>query len=414
MAYITRADGEHFVIPSYRDVISAKQKTQLKKEILTLSQSYGEYITLHKKGPIDYEVAFSPDTGYLLGESIWQHFKRPMDFIYCEAVPDTTEAILVIVKDGSVYLDGSFPVESIPEELVIFLTQENHFQIYIYGDVPISEQPEEGKFSFDTQSVSSFTALTQPVFPTLALLKQYQLQPVDAVLKLHGIGVLPIRPIIFTLLALGVAWFAWKLFLMPKAEVIEVQQVNPYQSYIDKLNAPDPAQEIQVFLDRMSLLSTMPGWTPMNVDYANGSAKVSVISQGGNIQSLIDWASREQDVTVQIAPEGISLKMLISAQKRAPMVPLRIFSLKDVIVRFTDNLAAVYPGNHLKLGQFATHGLYMGVIVTLSIDRLSPAIISLVGEQFSNLPIVISKMSFNFSGNDLSGTITLEALGIQS
>ena len=74
-----------------------------------LSQSYGEYITLQRKGVFKYEVAFSPDTGYLLGESIWHNFKRPMDMIYCEAIPNTTEAILVIVKEGSVYLDGSFP-----------------------------------------------------------------------------------------------------------------------------------------------------------------------------------------------------------------------------------------------------------------------------------------------------------------
>ena len=70
MPYITREDGERFVIPSYRDVLIAKQKSQLKKEILLLSQSYGAYITLQKKSATQYEVAFSPETGYLLGESI--------------------------------------------------------------------------------------------------------------------------------------------------------------------------------------------------------------------------------------------------------------------------------------------------------------------------------------------------------
>src|SRR5579862_9218133 len=183
MPYITRDDGEHFVIPSYRDVLSAKQKSQLKKDILLLSQSYGEYITLQQKSPTQYEVAFSPDTGYLLGESIWHHFKRPPDMIYCEEVPGTTEAILVIVKNGSVYLDGSFPKESIPEELIIFLTQENHFEIYTYGDVTISQTPAEGKFSFESNSVKSFTVLDKPVFPTLPLLKIYRLQLVEPVLK---------------------------------------------------------------------------------------------------------------------------------------------------------------------------------------------------------------------------------------
>ncbi len=36
MAFIAREDGEHFVIPSYRDVITAKQEAALKKDILAL------------------------------------------------------------------------------------------------------------------------------------------------------------------------------------------------------------------------------------------------------------------------------------------------------------------------------------------------------------------------------------------
>src|SRR5689334_4634429 len=203
MPYITREDGERFVIPSYRDVLTANQTNQLKREIKLLSQSYGEYITLQKKSATQYEVAFSTDTGYLLGESIWHHFKKPADMIYCEAIPNTTEAILVIVKSGSVYLDGSFPLDSIPEELIIFLTQQNHFQIYTYGDVPITETPESGKFSFEASSVKSFTILDKPVFPTLNLLKIYQLRLVDQVLKAQGIGVFPTRQLVSVIVVLG-------------------------------------------------------------------------------------------------------------------------------------------------------------------------------------------------------------------
>src|SRR5258706_12802884 len=103
MPYIARDDGERFVIPSYRDTLSAKKSNLLKKEILLLSESYGAFATVIKKNAQQYEVAFSPDTGYLLGETVWQHFKRPFDLIYCEIIPNTSEAILVIVKSGSVF-----------------------------------------------------------------------------------------------------------------------------------------------------------------------------------------------------------------------------------------------------------------------------------------------------------------------
>src|SRR5580704_2945671 len=137
MAYLTREDGERFVIPSYRDVIS-KRKNQLKDDLLELSARYGEFITFQRRGLAQFEIAFSHDTGYLFGECVWSYFKRPVDLIYCEAIPETTEAYLVIVKEGGVYLDGIFPLDSIPEELVVFTTQKNSFEVYIYGEVSIS------------------------------------------------------------------------------------------------------------------------------------------------------------------------------------------------------------------------------------------------------------------------------------
>src|SRR5687768_7707453 len=120
MPYITREDGERFVIPSYRDVLSIKKESLLRKEILLLSENYGEYIALQRKNAEQYEVAFSNEPGYLLGETIWHYFKRPYDLIYCEAIPNTSEAILVMVKSGNVYLDGTFPLDAIPDELLVF------------------------------------------------------------------------------------------------------------------------------------------------------------------------------------------------------------------------------------------------------------------------------------------------------
>ena len=296
MSYITREDGEHFVIPSYRDVLSAKQKTQLKKDILTLSQSYGDYITLQKKNATQYEVAFSPDTGYLLGESIWHQFKRPMDMIYCESVPNTFEAILVIVKAGSVYLDGRFPMDSIPEE---FLTQQNSFEIYIYGDVPISEHPEEGKFNFEPSSVQSFNILSEPVFPTLPLLKMYQLQLVDQVLKAQGIGVLPITQIAILLAILGAGWFGWSYFTKPVvAPVAEAPKVNPYQRYLDQLASPAPDAELGGLLNNTKKLLTMPGWTPVNLDYLHGMLQVKVQSAGGSVEALNNWCLLNNNKTL--------------------------------------------------------------------------------------------------------------------
>ncbi len=410
MPYITREDGEHFVIPSYRDVLNVRQTSQLKKEILLLSQSYGEYITLQKKSVAQYEVAFSPDTGYLLGESIWHHFKKPVDMIYCEAIPNTTEAILVIVKSSGVYLDGSFPLDSIPEELIIFLTQQNNFEIYTYGDVPISESAESGKFSFEPGSVKSFQVLDKPVFPTLPLLKIYQLQLVDPVLKEQGIGIFPIKQILSFVVIAGLVWMGWWYLTSEREEAPrEAATVNPYQFYLNTLSSPDPYSEITQLINMLNLMETIPGWSIKSISYTSGSVTASVLSSGGSVEDLLTWTSKN-NMLLDIKTNGIYITTSIQSQKRP--YPTEIYSIKKVVAVLVDRLATVYPGNNLTLGNFVKKGLITDVTITVNLRLVSLFVLDLIAKQFKNLPLVIRTVSLEASeGNLYNGTITLEAMG---
>jgi hypothetical protein len=399
MPYITREDGEHFVIPSYRDVLTAKQKSVLKKDILLLSQSYGEYITLQRKSPTAYEVAFSPDTGHLLGESIWHYFKRPPDMIYCEAIPSTNEAILVIVRSGSVYLDGSFPLDTIPEELVIFLTQQTNFEIYIYGDVPISETEQEGKFSFEPGAIRSFTELDQPIFPQLPLYKMYQLQLVDPVLKAHGIGVFPIKQILSGMVVIGLLW------MVQTAPV----EVNPYQAYISALNTPAPDQEMKAVLEGITLLLSVPGWQITDIQYSKGILSAEMQSQGSKTEELFAWAAGN-NAEVKIQQDGIYLNLPIKLPNRA--APTFIYPLKQVIGVMVDRLANVYPGNRINLSENSNQGMYQQTNITINIDRSSPVTLSLIGEQMKDLPLNLQSITLRFDNRgNLTGSILLQALG---
>lgn len=412
MPYITREDGEHFVIPSYRDVLTAKSKNVLKKEILQLSHQYGDYITLQRKAPMLYEVAFSPDTGYLLGESIWHYFKRPLDLIYCEAIPNTTEAIMVIVKEGSVYLDGSFPLDSLPEELIIFLTQKNNFDIYIHGDIPISKTPEEGKFSFDTASVKTFTVLEKPVFPTLPLLRSYQFQLVDPVLKAHGIGVFPAKQIAVVVVFLGLAWMLWS-YLTAEGEEVEVpvttvEQVNPYQGFIDAFMSPAPDEIIQRVTGTLDNLLTIPGWQVLKLSYSNGVVIADMQSRGSKVESLMLWA-HDNHADVNIKPSGIALVFKLTMTNRK--TPKKIYPLKDVMAVFIDKLSNVYPGNHLRVNETSSKGVFSTTNLTVELSDVSLVVLSLIGEQLKDLPFVVQDLSLNVASDSLTGTINLQILG---
>lgn len=409
MPYITREDGERFVIPSYRDVLSAKNKTSLKRDILLLSQSYGEYITLQKKTPTQYEVAFSPDIGYLLGESVWQYFKRPLDMIYCEAIPNTTEAILVIVKAGSVYLDGSFPLDSIPEELVIFLTQQNNFEIYIYGDVPISQTATPGKFSFDANSVKSFNVLEKPIFSSLPLLRMYQLQPVEIVLSAQGIGVFPTRQLITGVVVVALLYGAWSYLTSGPAKVVEVQpEQNPFQPYIEALRTAEPSAEIDAFTQALQVFLTVPGWTTKHVEYGRPNVTATMVSEGGEVRDLMNWAEKN-NMAVTIKPDGVYLSRMLRLENRR--FPAKIYPVKDVIATFIDKLSKVYPGNHLKLNDFESKGVFTNVQVTVMVDAITPVLLTLIGKQFKDLPFSLQSIVFDIDQGSLTGTIIIDALG---
>ncbi|MBV9576284.1 MAG: hypothetical protein JO149_06640 [Gammaproteobacteria bacterium] len=413
MPYITREDGERFVIPSYRDVLTTKNKTQLKKDIFTLSHSYGEYITMQKNSATQYEMAFSSDTGYLLGESVWQHFNRPMDMVYCEAIPNTTEAILVIVKSGSVYLDGSFPLDSITEELIIFLTQQNNFEIYIYGDVPISQIPTGGKFSFDASSVKSFTVLDHPVFASLPLLKTYQLQLVEVVLKAHGIGEVPYKPIIGALVVLAVIGLGWYFMTMPKeiapAKLNAPPEVNPYQGFYDALQTPAPEKEINAFINKLPIFFGMPGWYPDKIFYSHGGIMAQVRSTGGSIENLHIWAKNNK-ATVIMQNSGFAISLMIDVENRSK--PQMIYPLKKTIEAFIDKIAQITPGNNLRLKDFSMKDPFSTVDFSISFEGVTPPVIALIGDQFREMPFTLQSVSIESITNGImSGSINLTALG---
>lgn len=413
MPYITREDGERFIIPSYRDTLSAKKISLLKKEIVLLSTNYGEYITLQKKSSIAYEVAFSPDPGYLLGECVWHYFKRPYDLIYCEAIPNTSDAILVIVKAGSVYLDGSFPIDSIAEELVVFKTQQNNFNVYIYGNVPISQTPEDGKFSFDGNSIRSFNILEAPLFPKLPGVKAFQLQLVDTVLKSHGIGILPTKQLIIAFVFAGILYMGYSYITTHEKELpmAFTNATNPYQGYLEQLSSPDPSREMRGVFNAMTLLFTIPGWELQSLDYTPGSpAKVRALlmSDGARIQILLDWAYRN-DVTIDILPDGVYATLYIANARREP--PETINPLRDVIAAMLDRMSYVIPGNNLAISAITDKKQYKTAMLTVNFNQLAPMTLATLGEYIEGLPLVLNKFTIKADNGEMSGVITFQALG---
>lgn len=412
MAFITREDGEHFVIPSYRDVLTGKSTGAIRADVMTLSQSYGEYITMQRKGQLQYEIAFSPESGYLLGETVWYKFNRPTDMIYCEAIPNTSEAILVIVKNGSVYLDGSFQIDNIPEELVIFLTQQNNFEIYVYGDVPISATSTEGKFSFDETSVKSFTVLDSPIFNSLPLIAAYHLLPVDATMKAQGIGGLPIKTILIAMGGLVVAYLAFgyisPMFEEKKQKEIPME-VNPYAGYVSALNSPAPADVVNTFIQQVMVLHNIPGWYATKLEFKGGTFSANVYTKSGNMQNLYLW-SKERNFDMTIKSGAV---MLVSKPKFNNRIkPKVIYPLKQVIVTLIDKLFVINPNyTTFSMSDSKASGPYGNTKISIRLVNMSPDILSFLAQQLEGMPITIDSFFVSINQGIMSGTLVINAYG---
>ncbi len=411
MPHIAREDGEHFVIPAYRDTLSVKKDSLLKREAHLLAEQHGEFIALQRKNAEQYEIAFSNEAGYLLGESVWHYFQRPNDLIYCEALAGTTQAVLVVVTGGSVYLDGSFPIDSIADELVILRTQQqHHFDIYIYGDVPIAATLTADKFALDAAAINSFTVLDQPLFPVLPKYRQYRLDPVDVALASMGIGVLPIKKMVVIGAIIVALVGGWYYVTNRPPPITYAELTNPYQAYLNTLAVPDAGQQLAAVNNRLAQLYTAPGWQPASVSFSSESRiiQASMKSTGMRTHVLFAWATAN-NATVTILPEGLQVALPIN-------VPIRtasneIMPLQQVMATLIDNVSYVVPGNPVTLAAIRNRGNYSSADLTLNFSNMSPSSLDLLAKKLQGLPLVLSRVNITIREGVFSGNIILQALG---
>jgi len=405
MAYITRVDGEHFVVPAYRDILSVKKTSLLKKEILLLSQKYGNYNTLQQKNKNQFEVAFSNDTGYLLGESIWSFFKKPANLIYCEAISGTNDALLVIVKSGSVYLDGSFPIDSIADELLIFKTETLVFDVYIYGNVPISE-------STNLPNVKKFVNLPEAIFPTLPLLNEFKLLPTDVILKKAGIGVFPLKKFLaISLLVILIPIILNVLTTEKKAPEFVTPTINPWQGFFDSLNlSPNPSQEIIILLQVLEQLFNARGWTPLTITYSGKMLTAKMDTQHAKLADLMAWA-KQPDVkfNITISPQGIFASHQLTIPNRKHIASY--MSLQYALTKLIDRINAISVGLHISLNEIHNKSIYNEAKITIFFDGVSVEILNYIATQIKDLPLILDGATFDSSAGSFTGNFTFRLLG---
>lgn len=421
MPQILRQDGVPFVVYTYRELVAAKKTSLLKKELHFLAREHGDFTRFYAYPDGDYEAVFSREPGYLLGENIWQHFGNPLDLLYCEQLEDSDNALLVVIRDGTVYLDAELPIANLMDEFINLIGAENQYDVYIYGDIPLAKTATETKFAFEPEMLKSFNVLPEPVFPTLEADEALKLIPFEvAILELPTKTISYTKYIIFAVFVMAVGYGIWKTMQdtpAPKPQVTKIAAPikqapqNPYQQYITALSSPSPSQQMTAILGNAKALLTVPGWTPKKMTYDAVSQKATYTLEniGGDAKLLLSWV-KENNVNFSLESNKATIVYNLDIPNRS--APTNMYNLRDTVALLYDGLHEIFPDTNISFAEGKEQGIYRSVSMTISFKDISFQVLYLLASALQSYPVVMQNFSItSINEGIMSGSIQLQVLG---
>jgi hypothetical protein len=414
MAVIRREDGVQFAVQSYRELMKQTNPGLLKNELRLISKTNGEFVRLFKQQEDQYEAVFSREPGYLLGETVWYYFGKPANLIYCEALPDGINAILVIVRAGTVYLDAKLPLTGLRDEFLALATGSNRYVIHVYGDIPLAHEPAEDKYAFEPARIQSFNLLAEPLFPVLPAHDNLKLLPLEQAIKIQNID----KSLSPTVLVAIVAVFAVILYWLlagKKPEPVVIPQVTyeqpvvqPQQIQAQQLQGPSPQQQLEKLADTITLLYGLNGWIPSGITFDGASIAVQLQSIGGGASMLLDWAKRHGG-SADLSSQGARIQFPVNLANRAQIPPLS--KEDEVTARVIDRMLATLPGRSVQIGTPASTSGLVQERLTITFSGISPSVLQLIGKQVEDLPVKMNTCTVNVADGLLSGQLELLVVG---
>lgn len=414
MPVVTRDDGTQFAVFTYRELVLSKKGSDLVEELEAMEEQHGSYARFFIQATGDYEVVFSKDPGYLLGESIWEHFDRPYNLIFCETVPDTEDVMLIVIRGGAVYLDQVVTIDNLVDEFVSLSADGIQYEIYTYGELPIAVRPEGDKFVLDASSVKSFKRLTSPVLHSLILDDDLKLIPVDEAIEELDLPSSNLTQYIIGFIVLGIIAFGVIKFLTPEEVVIAPTKVwappptDPWGGYKQALQTPAPNKQVlEVVQDTLHLI-TIPGWEPTKIDFNGLVARATLNSNGASSDILVAWVRESHDI---LEVTGGKARVTMPSNVPARDEPTKIYSIRDMVTRVYDGLNLILPSGSVSIGDTVDEGNYVATDIGISFSGITTSVLILIAEQLEGLPIVLESMNFSIQNGLLTGTMQLKVLG---
>jgi hypothetical protein len=402
MATITRSDGLQFVVQAYRELLPMASRAHLIREIRTLADQQGSYCYLARKSTGEIEAVFAKETGYLLGESLWHFFEKPDNLIYVEALPENHQLLLIVIRKGSVYIDAKIASKDLQEELIPLMTGNEPYSIRVHGDVTLK---------FPDSLTSSFENLSKSVFNQLLANPDLSLRPLAFALKSPALGKNHVPILITGIIVVGV-FAGLSFFHSGRPVLVSVPHLapaaNPFAEYERALSTAEPSDQLAHFVEVIKDLYFIPGWRVSGLKMEGGEYQITLQSEGGNLESLLNW-SKQKHFSLRMTGQAVILKRKIKLKKRP--IPANIYSLNQVVSLLVDELDELLENKVVELGNSEAHGGAEATPMTINLNKTSPEIIDLLGRELENLPLELKSVDISFKDGLIDGSIQLFVWG---
>ena len=413
MPIVTRSDDKQFVMQAYRETLVVKKKNLLKQEVKYLSESQGQFVRIYPKGD-QLEAVFSREPGYLLGESIWNHFQQPQDLIYCEEQPESNSILLVVVKNYSVYLDTIVPAHTLRSELLPLLTGKHHYHIYVYGSVPIADRipSDEKQFVFPEEYIAKYVRLEEAVFADIDPEDEYKLLPLNLALKSSQLVSYTTAFASFIAL-IFVGLLAW-WFVLPSANdtvstmPFAKKTKDPYADFHHAMSTPDPHRQLVELAAALDSTFNLPGWKVQQVNFDGRQFKLQLVMDGGNYNELSRFAMQNH-FEYEITTAGAELRQASHAPVRK--TKKTIMQTKQILALMMDQLDQLLTSKAVKYENSYSHSGSKEARISIQFKDLSPEMLSMIGEEFDDLPVKLSAVNAEMKQGVLKGSIQLSVWG---
>jgi hypothetical protein len=387
-----------FLFQPYREALTVKTASLLRKEIQYLAQQHGQYCRLFKRKAGEIEAVFSLEPGYLLGETVWHYFDESPYLIYCEKLTDEKDdqnILLVVVRDGIIYLDAKFSAITLKEELKnLLVTDSQKYKVYTYGTVP-----------YKFEGVEFTKTLEKSIFDGLVWDSAFQLLPTFEALREQGLEDRTRSSLAFvTIICLGLLGTLWWYSSKPKTSV----NVNPYEQYEMSLQTPTPESETTALVHGLQKINQIPGWNVVSVEYDGETGSAKLKSIGGAATQLLTM-SQAMGMVVSFSSSGTYINFSTTLNHRP--LPDKIASTEKTVALIMDRMTHVLPKKSVSVDQTITNRVFKEVALTISFNNVSPEVLQLIGSNLDDLPVNVKSITVNVKNGLLSGYFKISVVG---